>query len=143
MSLARVNTAEIVIANAFPETGRVTSLLAELAREHGLPAAATADMSVALDEVLSNIIKYGYADTNRHEITIRFIVSARELTAEVEDDGRAFDPLSAPPPDLHKPLAERKIGGLGIHFLRTLLTEVSYCRAGDHNRLVLKKSLAQ
>jgi serine/threonine-protein kinase RsbW len=143
MPLARVNTAEITIANALLETGRAASLLAELATEHGLPAATTADMSVALDEVLSNIIKYGYKDTNRHEITIRFIVSARELTAEVEDDGRPFDPLSVPPPELQKPLAEREIGGLGIHFLRTILTEVSYCRSGDRNRLVLKKSLAQ
>lgn len=143
MPLARVNTAEITIANASPEIGRVTGLLTDFATEHGLPAATTADMNVALDEVLSNIIKYGYTDTKRHEITIRFIVSARDLTAEVEDDGQPFDPLSVPPPELHKPLAERKIGGLGIHFLRTLLTEVRYCRSGDRNRLVLTKSLAQ
>ena len=138
-----MSSTEITIANALPETGRVASLLAEFASPYAVPAPIIADMSVALDEVLSNIIKYGYTDSNRHEITIRFTVSARELTAEVEDDGRAFDPLSVPPPDLHKPLAERKIGGLGIHFLRTLLTEVSYCRSGDRNRLVLKKSLAQ
>lgn len=138
-----MSSTEITIANALPETGRVASLLAEFASPYAVPAPIIADMSVALDEVLSNIIKYGYTDSNRHEITIRFTVSARELTAEVEDDGRAFDPLSVPPPDLYKPLAERKIGGLGIHFLRTLLTEVSYCRSGDRNRLVLKKSLAQ
>ena len=138
-----MTSVEIRITNALQDVALVHRLLADLAVTHGLPSGTVADMNVALDEVLSNIIKYGYTDSNRHEISIRFMVSTLELTAEVEDDGRPFDPLSVPPPELHEPLAERKIGGLGIHFLRTILTEVGYCRAGDRNRLVLKKSLAQ
>lgn len=143
MPLALVTSVEIRITNALQDVALVHRLLANLAVTHGLPPGTVADMDVALDEVLSNIIKYGYTDSNRHEISIRFMVSTLELTAEVEDDGRPFDPLSVPPPELHKPLAERKIGGLGIHFLRTILTEVGYSRAGDRNRLVLKKLLAQ
>jgi anti-sigma regulatory factor (Ser/Thr protein kinase) len=61
--------------------------------------------------------------------------------AEVDDDGRPFDPLSVPPPDLEKPIAERMVGGLGIHFIRNIMTEVSYSRAAGHNRLMLKRSL--
>jgi anti-sigma regulatory factor (Ser/Thr protein kinase) len=51
--------------------------------------------------------------------------------------------LSVPSPDVGKPIAERKIGGLGIHFLRTIMSEVTYSRAEGRNRLTLKRSLAQ
>ena len=63
------------------------------------------------------------------------------LQAEVEDDGRPFDPLTVAPPDRTAPLAERKIGGLGIHFVRNLMSDVAYQRIGDRNRLVLTKAL--
>jgi serine/threonine-protein kinase RsbW len=61
---------------------------------------------------------------------------------EIEDDGAPFDPLTVPQPDLAAPLATRKIGGLGVHLARGLMNEVVYVRVANHNRLILRKSLA-
>jgi anti-sigma regulatory factor (Ser/Thr protein kinase) len=127
-----------------PDEGlaRVPALLDELARAHRLDADAVADMQVALDEILSNILENGFADGRAHRIDVALSVDGDRLTAEVEDDCAAFDPLSVPPPELETPLKDRRVGGLGVHFVRSLMSQVSYTRVGARNRLVLTKSLA-
>jgi anti-sigma regulatory factor (Ser/Thr protein kinase) len=124
------------------DLARVSALLDELARAHRLDADAVADMQVALDEILSNILENGFADGRAHRIDVALSVDGDRLTAEVEDDCAAFDPLSVPPPELETPLKDRRVGGLGVHFVRSLMSQVSYTRVGARNRLVLTKSLA-
>jgi serine/threonine-protein kinase RsbW len=63
------------------------------------------------------------------------------LTAKIEDDCAPFDPLGVAAPDLRPSLKDRRVGGLGIHFVRNLMSEVSYARVGARNRLVLRRTL--
>ena len=49
---------------------------------------------------------------------------------------------AVPPPDLVSGVDERRIGGLGIHLMKTLMDEVSYRREGEKNVLMLRISLA-
>jgi serine/threonine-protein kinase RsbW len=60
------------------------------------------------------------------------------LTATVSDDGRPFDPLSQPSPDIHAPLEDRTIGGLGIHLIRSMMDAVEYRRADGRNHLTFR-----
>jgi anti-sigma regulatory factor (Ser/Thr protein kinase) len=136
-----VSTLRTTIRNRLEDIRRVPDLIAGLAAQHDLPPAAVFDMNVALDEVLSNIIKYAYPDQQVHEIELRLIASKDEVIAEINDDGRPFDPLSVPPPQLDQPIAERRVGGLGIHFVRNLMSDASYSRVGGRNRLILRLSL--
>lgn len=62
--------------------------------------------------------------------------------AQVEDDGAPFDPLSTPCTDIERRVTGGEVGGLGIHIVRNLMSEVRYVRIGGRNRLILKKSLA-
>ena len=64
-----------------------------------------------------------------------------EVIAEVEDDGRPFNPLEAPPPDLVSPVEIRPAGGLGVHIVRSVMETIEYRREGHKNYLVLRKSL--
>jgi serine/threonine-protein kinase RsbW/sigma-B regulation protein RsbU (phosphoserine phosphatase) len=133
---------EMVIANRVEELARVAARLDDLAARRGLPHDAVVDMNVALDEVLKNVLSHAYDDAGAHEIRIGLAVYAGALEAEVEDDGRPFDPLTVAPPDRRAPLAARKVGGLGIHLMRNLMSDVAYRRVGERNRLVLIKALA-
>lgn len=54
---------------------------------------------------------------------------------QVTDWGEPFDPLRQPPPDIAAPLDEREPGGLGIHLVKSLTSELRYQREGDANRL--------
>ena len=57
----------------------------------------------------------------------------------MEDDGRPFNPLEKPNPDVTLPLEEREVGGLGIYFVRQFMTDLVYQRAEGKNRIMLKK----
>jgi serine/threonine-protein kinase RsbW len=136
-----MNQTETTIRNRREEFARVVDTVDKFADEHHLAAEIVGDVQVALDEVLTNIVDYGYTDDADHEIRIHLRVGDRVLEAIVEDDGVPFNPLESATPDTSAPLQERRIGGVGLHFVKNLMDEVSYDRVGDRNRLVLKKYL--
>jgi serine/threonine-protein kinase RsbW len=138
-----VNRYEATITGPGEGAARVEALLDELARAHHLDSDPVADMQIALDEVLSNILQNGFADGLPHRIDVRLRVDQGVLTAEVEDDCAPFDPLALPPPDLGASLKDRRVGGIGVHFVRRLMSTVSYSYTGARNRLVLAKSISK
>jgi anti-sigma regulatory factor (Ser/Thr protein kinase) len=128
---------ERTLASRRADLVRVGELVDELAAQHRLAPAALVDLRVALDEVVANLVEHGDAS----EIRVRLAVHDGLLEAIVEDDGTPFDPRSAPPPELGRPLAERQVGGLGLHFVRNLIAEVDYSSRSGVNRLVLRQPL--
>jgi len=131
----------IVLRNHVAELERVGQLVAAFGTEHQLPSQIVFDLTLALDEILTNIISYAYADQGNHEIVVRLSQQAGTLVAEVEDDGRPFNPLDVPPPDLDAAIENRPIGGLGLHIVRRVTNGLDYERAAGKNRLVLRKTL--
>lgn len=103
------------------------------------PAARNA-FDLSLVEWITNIITYAYIDSGEHWITVRFFADSSHARAEIEDDGRPFNPLDLPPVDTSAPLEQRGIGGLGIHLIRTLMGSVDYRRADGRNRLTLTRA---
>lgn len=96
------------------------------------------DLQVVLDEVCSNVFKHAYATPGALRLTVRRLPGAIEVT--FIDQGRAFDPLSLPPPDLTLPLDERPLGGLGVHLIRQMTDRQSYRHTlAEGNRLSLTK----
>ena len=138
-----MSSIETTIKNSIAEIARVVELIEELASLQQLPPSSIWPLNVALDEVLSNIISYGHEDGRAHEICVRVSLEHGLMVAEVEDDGKAFDPLAAPTPEIDVPLEERSVGGLGIHIVRNLMDEVTYSRIAGRNRLTLKRALVK
>jgi serine/threonine-protein kinase RsbW len=123
------------------EVASLAARVDEFCAAHAVSPTLTAQLNLALDEAISNIIAYGYDDDGEHAIAVRIAVAHGALIAELVDDGREFDPRQALPPDLAAPLDERPVGGLGIHLVRHLMDEVLYRREGGRNHLVLTKSI--
>jgi anti-sigma regulatory factor (Ser/Thr protein kinase) len=96
---------------------------------------------LAIEELVTNCIKYGYDDSDDHIIAIVLSISDGSLTMDVIDDGHPFDPLTAPRPDFSLEVQDRPIGGLGIYLLRKLADNISYERNNGTNRLTLTKRL--
>lgn len=92
---------------------------------------------LCLEEAVTNVIKYAFADPGEHDVAVEARLDAAELVLEVSDGGRTFDPLSAPAPNFDLPHEERPVGGLGIHLLRKLTDRMAYERAGGRNVLTL------
>jgi anti-sigma regulatory factor (Ser/Thr protein kinase) len=136
-----VTSLEITIASRLAELARVSGLIDELAQAGRLPPPVVADLQVAVDEILANIVEHGYPDGGVHQIRVRLTADRHRVQVEIEDDGRPFDPAAAPPPDRTSPLHARRPGGLGLHFVRSLMTEARYTSGGGKNRLVLTRDL--
>lgn len=136
-------TLDIVLRNDLSEIERLASLLEDFCERQEVPPAASYHLNLVLDELVTNIISYGYGEEpGKREIRIRLWREPAVVRVEIEDDGRAFNPLEVPVPDLDAPLETRPIGGLGVHFLRTLMDGLCYRRENERNRLCFIKRLA-
>jgi len=125
------------------EVAGVNAAFAEFAETHALPAAIRRTMLVALDELLSNTIAYGFAGRGSGEVTVEVELRPDRLTVTLTDDGRPFDPFGMASPDTSRSTQERRIGGLGIHLVKEMMDEVSYQRRADRNVVVLAKRLRE
>ena len=98
-------------------------------------------LQLALEETVTNVISHGYKDGGAHTFTVRLAVHERRITAIVTDDAPAFDPLIRPEVDIHLPLDQRPIGGLGVHLVKKLMDRVHYEHRDGQNRLTLERIL--
>jgi len=136
-----MQNAEIRITNQLSEIVRVIELLDTFCRQHALSGRVRHDMSLALEEIISNIVHYSYRDNASHGISISLRLAAGEARAEIVDDGIAFDPLMHHAPKPSGSLDERMPGGLGLHFVKALMDNISYFRADSKNHLTLAKNI--
>lgn len=132
----------LTVVNKLPDIRLAAGAVETFGRGHGLPERLTARLGLALDEVLTNLVSYGFPDGGRHEIAIHLRLAEGRLTMSVTDDGIAFDPLDLPAPDLGLAVEDRPIGGLGIHFVRTVMDEVRYAREAGRNVLTMEVAVA-
>jgi serine/threonine-protein kinase RsbW len=123
------------------EIERLNRLVRQFGELHDVPSRTLYAVNLALDELVTNVILYGYDNAAGKEVLVRVDTVGSELTASVLDDGKAFDPLKAPLPNLTAPLEERALGGLGIHLVRSLMDHVSYARDDGKNVLTIRKRI--
>ena len=117
------------------ELVRLAEAVERFAAEQHLPDDTLTNVNLVLDEVVSNVIKYGRAGDAEGAITVSLALEGGLLTIDLSDDGIAFNPLEVPPPNLDLPITERPIGGLGIHIVKALTETASYRREHERNHL--------
>ena len=128
----------IFLSNSYEELPRLAKDTALFLKTKGFSSKTIFCAELALEEIVTNIIKYGYRDNSQHSIRVVFETKSQEITIICEDDGHAFNPLQAPKPDLDAPVLERKVGGLGIHLVREIMDNVIYQREKDRNIITMK-----
>jgi sigma-B regulation protein RsbU (phosphoserine phosphatase) len=133
--------ASLNLLNQLGEFPRLVAWIEEQGRMLELPPPLVSTLNLALEEWVVNVIQYGYEDDLEHRIELRLWLDATEVRIVIEDDGRPFDPTAQAEADTSLPVAERPIGGLGIHFIRKTMDRFSYRREDDHNMITLAKSL--
>jgi sigma-B regulation protein RsbU (phosphoserine phosphatase) len=129
----------VVLTNQLREIARLADLIEEFGRKCGLSEDDATNISLMLDEVVSNVIKYAFDDTREHHIHIEVACGGGLVTMHVEDEGKPFNPLNAPAPNLDLAIEERPIGGLGIFITKALADSLAYRRDGMHNVLTMTK----
>jgi serine/threonine-protein kinase RsbW len=137
-----IRSVDLVIHNDVAEIAVVRDALDQLGGELRVPTSALTQLQVALDEVVSNVVKYSWTDGGVHEVSVRITVSATGVTLDIFDDGRPFDPRVAPEP-IRPPEGQRpRPGGVGIHMTKKLVDKLAYERVDGRNHTSLIKNCA-
>ncbi|MBH31571.1 MAG: ATP-binding protein [Candidatus Marinimicrobia bacterium] len=131
------------IPNNRPEIRKLRNIFDEFSQKNQISENIRRDVQLALDELVTNIIDYGYNDSVEHTIEFGFNLSEDCLTIEIVDDAAEYDILEKEDPDTTKSIDEKPIGGLGIFLVKHLMTDVKYKRTDGKNRVTLIKELTQ
>lgn len=129
------NTLSITFANDMQELTHVLQVVNVFLEPRALPSKLVYAVNLISEEILMNIIKYGYDDGESHEIEVQIEVEQEEVALTVIDDGREFNPLTVPPPDRSKSAMDRLEEGLGLQFVRHMRNAIEYRREEDKNIL--------
>lgn len=132
---------EIDLQHHLDEVARAVRALEDFTSQHALPLPVRRRLALVLDDALGNLVLYG--DSNNQPIALRVELEATHVVVVIADATAAFDPLAVPVPDTTSGVHERPIGGLGIHLMRNLMSDVQYGRVGDRNVLRLTLTLAR
>jgi len=127
-----------IIANDFANLCGLMEGATQFLESQSVDAQAVYRINLALEEMVTNIIKYGYDEPGRHKIEVALEVGTKEVSLVIVDDGHDFNPVlheRKPPADK---LEEREIGGLGIHLMKKLLDHMEHRRDGGRNILEIK-----
>jgi anti-sigma regulatory factor (Ser/Thr protein kinase) len=124
---------------ASPENIECFGLFSEKAlRQFKLPEEKLQELLMALDEAVTNISMHAYGDPKG---SLKIVVSgdADEVSVELIDNGKAFDPTKFPEHDLNVPIEERQVGGMGVQLMKKLSDGMRYFRKDNQNHFILTK----
>lgn len=111
----------------------------ELARRHGLDDDTAFAMNLAVEEIFTNMVKYGGGGDT---VAIGVDVHGGDLVIEFVHPGAVpFDVTTAGEVEVESPLTRRAPGGIGLHLVRTVMDGVSYAHENGGAHVTLTKHL--
>jgi anti-sigma regulatory factor (Ser/Thr protein kinase) len=135
---------ELRIFNELMELRRMSEWLHKACESMALPEAVAMNLDLCANEAVANIISYAYEDHGRHEIHLRLGFKENQaLCLTIQDDGIPFNPFEVLSPPPFDKIENAKIGGLGIHLIRSLMDKCDYLRYEDKNIVTLSANLGQ
>ena len=99
-------------------------------------------MTLVLEELFTNTITHGASDGREVFIEVNLDIDKDELVMSYIDNGIPFNVLELPEPDLTASIENREVGGLGVHYVKTLTDSVEYEYLDKQNILKMKKKLS-
>jgi sigma-B regulation protein RsbU (phosphoserine phosphatase) len=132
-----VEKLHLVAAAKLPEIERINAEFKQFADDRGLTAGVSQKVSIVFDDLLNNIISYGFSDDEEHQIEIDVAYSPDKLVIAITDDGTPFNPFDQVGPDISLSIEERDIGGLGVLLVKELMDEYHYQRHSNSNVVTL------
>jgi sigma-B regulation protein RsbU (phosphoserine phosphatase) len=132
---------QVVIKNDLVEIKTVTEAFEEFTKVNGIAEKMSKQFMIAIDELLNNVIHYGYPKDKENEIHINFELSKTMLSLTFIDEGIPFNPFQKTQPDTTLSIEDRPIGGLGIHLIKNMMDNVEYQRHINKNVVKITKYL--
>ena len=134
---------EVSLANELQEIARVAAEIDQFCAARKLMPGVAYAVNLSIDEILSNTIRNGYDDDERHQIEIIVSLEEDSLVVVIVDDSMPFDLGLAPERDLDLSLEDTALGGLGLYLVHQMMDSVDYRREEGCNIVTLIKYVHQ
>jgi len=131
----------ITMHNDIQTIPQLNTFVSEVCQELALDAATDMKITLAVEEVVVNVMRYSYPEGMVGDILIHAEADDDSLKFVITDSGTPFDPTTHAPADTTLSVEERPIGGLGIHLVRHCMDSINYEQVGHQNVLTLIKRL--
>ena len=131
----------LLLRSDLPELSKLNPFLAEFCSKEGLPGELVYDLELILEELATNVMKYGGVAQGADCCNIALTRTSTGVEIRFSDRGGRFNPLDREEVDTSLPLEDRPIGGLGIHFIRKLTETQHYEYRDGENILTLVKKV--
>ena len=120
---------------------QMLDFLKKFSEKHHIEEGFADNLQVVSDELLSNVVKYGYKEGQDGTIFLRALynLDKKELVLTIIDEGEEFNPFLVNASPLEGDVSSRKVGGLGILIVKKLMSEYAYDRIYNKNIVTLKK----
>jgi anti-sigma regulatory factor (Ser/Thr protein kinase) len=128
----------LTLANHLSELDKLSQWVERLGEELDLSPRQVFHLNLALEEVVTNVMKYAYGPEVDLPIGVEMEAGPEMVRVRVTDQGPEFNPLALPPPETAAPLDERRVGGVGIYLTEQIMDKLSYARQGQLNVLTLE-----
>jgi len=122
------------------EINKALAAVESFCGDYQIDGEIVADLCVAVDEFLSNIIRHNLSRGD-DTISVRLAKKESALVVVLEYSGPIFNPLEVPPYDTRKDWRQRRLGGLGIYIGQQLADHIGYAHAAGRNTLTIEKKL--
>tara|TARA_B100000029_G_scaffold198914_1_gene197246 strand:+ start:7199 stop:7615 length:417 start_codon:yes stop_codon:yes gene_type:complete len=131
----------VLISNKHSEISIIREKFESFALKNEVENNIRRNIQIALDEILSNTIQYGYENNSVDKIKVKFLIDHTNLVIEIIDNAKTYNILEKDDPDISKSIEEKPLGGLGIYLVKNLMSKVKYERVNGTNHLTLIKKL--
>lgn len=135
----------LTIPGRYEHIREVCEFIAAGAQSAGLAEDVIFKVELACDEACTNIVEHAYGEEDAGQITASWQANDDAFTITLHDNGRSFDPQDVADPEIMQLSSdpdpnELRVGGLGIHFMRSLMDEIHYhFDKGQGNTLTMVK----
>jgi serine/threonine-protein kinase RsbW len=129
---------QIFLGNELEEIGRARLALLQFLAPAKLTDRQIYRLELVLEEVLGNIIRYGFTEFSPSAIELVVMLVGGDVVLTFEDSGKPFDPLDVPEPSRPTDIASAKVGGWGLSLVRKFADRLDYERRDGRNRLEVR-----
>ena len=138
-----VEIKEIVLEATLENLYAVNDFIEKLIAPLGCVQEKRIQLDVAVEEIFVNIANYAYEPgQGRATVQAEIMAAPPSIRIAFIDEGRQYNPLLGEPPNLAQHLKERKVGGLGLLFVKKNVDSIDYEYRGGKNILTLWKKLS-
>mgnify|MGYP003416744490 FL=1 len=137
-----MKTKKLIVKSKTENLSVIRDFISSSAQEAGMKSDAVENIILAVDEACTNIIKHAYKSIPDGELIIKTKSTLSRFVVSITDYGKSFEPEMIPEPDLQKYYRQRRVGGLGMYLMKTLMDDVKYVSIpGKYNKVLLSKNL--